>query len=67
MALQAGVMLHELSPRTESLEDAFLRRRPTAQEYRSGAGDPVMRCVIARHPVTEWIKLPHDPRRQDPR
>lgn len=36
-AAAAGVVLHELSAQTESLEDAFLSATAAAQEYRSGA------------------------------
>jgi len=41
LAAQHGVVLHELSPQTGSLEDAFLRATAGAQEYRStGTGAP---------------------------
>jgi ABC-2 type transport system ATP-binding protein len=36
-AASAGVVLHELSPQTGSLEDAFLRATAQAQQYRSQA------------------------------
>jgi ABC-2 type transport system ATP-binding protein len=36
IAFTAQVVLHELSTKTESLEDAFLSATATAQEYRSG-------------------------------
>lgn len=35
VAADAGVVLHELSPQTGSLEDAFLRATAQTQEYRS--------------------------------
>ncbi|MET0143992.1 MAG: ABC transporter ATP-binding protein [Ilumatobacteraceae bacterium] len=35
MAARGGVVLHELSSQTESLEDAFLRATADVQEYRS--------------------------------
>jgi ABC-2 type transport system ATP-binding protein len=35
LAARTGVVLHELSPQTGSLEDAFLRATAQAQEYRS--------------------------------
>jgi ABC-2 type transport system ATP-binding protein len=35
VAADAGVVLHELSPQTGSLEDAFLRATAPTQEYRS--------------------------------
>ena len=38
IAFTAQVVLHELSTKTESLEDAFLSATATAQEYRSGTG-----------------------------
>ncbi|MBI4885262.1 MAG: ATP-binding cassette domain-containing protein [Actinobacteria bacterium] len=37
MAAQHGVVLHELSPQTGSLEDAFLKVTAAAQEFRSRA------------------------------
>lgn len=37
MAATRGVVLHELSPQTGSLEDAFLKVTSAAQEYRSTA------------------------------
>jgi len=37
MAATRGVVLHELSPQTGSLEDAFLKVTSAAQEYRSAA------------------------------
>jgi ABC-2 type transport system ATP-binding protein len=43
IAFTTGVPLHELSTRTESLEDAFLSATAEAQEYRSGTqsgGEP---------------------------
>lgn len=41
LAAQHGVVLHELSPQTGSLEDAFLRATAASQEYRStGTGAP---------------------------
>ncbi len=40
LAAQVGAVLHELSPQSESLEDAFLRATADAQEYRSGAAAP---------------------------
>jgi ABC-2 type transport system ATP-binding protein len=36
LAAGAGVVLHELSPQSSSLEDAFLKATADAQEYRSG-------------------------------
>jgi ABC-2 type transport system ATP-binding protein len=50
LAFVQGVVLHELSPRTASLEEAFLQATADAQEYRSqvpftppaaGAGAPL--------------------------
>ncbi len=38
LAAAQGVVLHELSPQTGSLEDAFLKATAHAQEYRSGGG-----------------------------
>jgi ABC-2 type transport system ATP-binding protein len=38
IAFTAQVVLHELSTKTESLEDAFLSATAEAQEYRSGEG-----------------------------
>ncbi|MGI9028687.1 MAG: ATP-binding cassette domain-containing protein [Ilumatobacteraceae bacterium] len=35
LAAQVGAVLHELSPQTESLEDAFLRATAAEQEYRA--------------------------------
>jgi ABC-2 type transport system ATP-binding protein len=40
LAARHGVVLHELSPQTGSLEDAFLQATATAQEYRSGSIAP---------------------------
>ena len=37
LAARHGVVLHELSPQTGSLEDAFLSATAAAVEYRSGA------------------------------
>jgi len=37
LAARTGVVLHELSPQSSSLEDAFLKATADAQEYRSGA------------------------------
>ena len=39
LAARHGVVLHELSPQTGSLEDAFLKATASAQEYRAGRGD----------------------------
>ena len=36
LAAAGGVVLHELSPQSSSLEDAFLKATADAQEYRSG-------------------------------
>ena len=36
LAAAGGIVLHELSPQSSSLEDAFLRATADAQEYRSG-------------------------------
>jgi ABC-2 type transport system ATP-binding protein len=36
LAARGGVVLHELSPQSSSLEDAFLKATADAQEYRSG-------------------------------
>jgi ABC-2 type transport system ATP-binding protein len=36
LAARDGVVLHELSPQSSSLEDAFLKATADAQEYRSG-------------------------------
>jgi ABC-2 type transport system ATP-binding protein len=36
LAARHGTVLHELSPQSSSLEDAFLRATADAQEYRSG-------------------------------
>ncbi len=41
LAARGAVVLHELSPQTGSLEDAFLKATATAQEYRSTAVAPV--------------------------
>jgi ABC-2 type transport system ATP-binding protein len=41
IAFTAQVVLHELSTKTESLEDAFLSATAEAQEYRSGTGGQV--------------------------
>jgi len=38
VAASARVVLHELSPQTASLEDAFLRATAATQEFRSGDG-----------------------------
>ncbi len=40
IALQTQTVLYELSPQSESLEDAFLQATAFAQEYRSGAQQP---------------------------
>ena len=40
LAAEVGAVLHELSPQTESLEDAFLRATAGEQEYRSGQALP---------------------------
>ncbi len=37
LAAAQGLVLHELSPQTGSLEDAFLKATAESQEYRSGA------------------------------
>lgn len=37
LAMQTGTVLHELSPQSESLEDAFLQATAASQEYHSGA------------------------------
>jgi len=39
LAARSGIVLHELSPQSESLEDAFLQATSLAQEYHSGQGD----------------------------
>ena len=44
-------MLHELSPQSGSLEDAFLKATADAQEYRSA------RPVVIDAMRSEWIKL----------
>jgi ABC-2 type transport system ATP-binding protein len=36
LAARSGVVLHELSPQSSSLEDAFLKATADSQEYRSG-------------------------------
>ena len=36
LAARVGAVLHELSPQSASLEDAFLQATADAQEYRSG-------------------------------
>ncbi len=38
LAFHNGVMLHELAPRTGSLEDAFLQATADAQEFRASVG-----------------------------
>ena len=40
LALQTQTVLHELSPQSESLEEAFLQATAAAQEYQSGALPP---------------------------
>lgn len=40
IALQTQTVLFELSPQSESLEDAFLSATAAAQEYRSGVQPP---------------------------
>jgi ABC-2 type transport system ATP-binding protein len=40
MALQNQTVLHELSPKSESLEEAFLQATAGAQEYQSGGSLP---------------------------
>ena len=40
LALQTQTVLHELSPQSESLEDAFLQATAGAQEYQSGGSLP---------------------------
>lgn len=40
LALQTQTVLFELSPQSESLEDAFLQATATSQEYRSGGTTP---------------------------
>ncbi len=40
LAAHNGIVLHELSPQTGSLEDAFLQATATAQEYSSQSLDP---------------------------
>ncbi len=39
LAARTGTVLHELSPQTASLEDAFLVATASAQEYHSGGGE----------------------------
>lgn len=36
LAMRTGIVLHELSPQSQSLEDAFLQATASAQEYHSG-------------------------------
>ncbi len=40
LALQTQTVLHELSPQSESLEEAFLQATAGAQEYQSGGSPP---------------------------
>jgi len=40
LAAQLGITLHELSPHTSSLEDAFLEVTASAQQYRAGEASP---------------------------
>ena len=54
LAARNGIVLHELSPQTGSLEDAFLQATAGAQEYSSQALDPVIMINTLR---SEWIKL----------
>ena len=41
LAAAQNLVLHELSPQTGSLEDAFLKVTAAAQEFRSGAAEVV--------------------------
>jgi ABC-2 type transport system ATP-binding protein len=40
LAARVGAVLHELSPQSASLEDAFLKATADSQEYRSGLAPP---------------------------
>ena len=53
LAARSGIVLHELSPQTGSLEDAFLQATATAQEF---AAQPVVNVMINTI-RSEWIKL----------
>ena len=50
LAARTGTVLHELSPQTASLEDAFLRATAADQEYRSGATPPPAGAVLPPPP-----------------
>jgi ABC-2 type transport system ATP-binding protein len=43
MAASSGAVLHELSPREASLEEAFMELTEDSAEFRSGAGVAVGR------------------------
>jgi ABC-2 type transport system ATP-binding protein len=52
LALQTQTLLHELSPQSESLEEAFLQATAAEQEYRSGGSLPPPTAPVAT-PTTE--------------
>ncbi len=53
LAARVGAVLHELSPQSASLEDAFLSATAHAQEYRSGPdGAPAPPAPPAPGPVS---------------
>ena len=60
LALEHNVVLHELSPQSESLEEAFLQATAGAQEYRSRPGRRCRRrdrAVMIDAVRSEWIKV----------
>jgi ABC-2 type transport system ATP-binding protein len=50
LAARLGLVLHELSPQTSSLEDAFLELTAHAQEYQTGA-EPTPPSAAAPPPL----------------
>ncbi len=54
-AAAGGIVLHELTTQTDSLEDAFLKATANAQEYRSGSlGSPsTVPLLVAPPPVDQ--------------
>lgn len=58
LAARAGVILHELSPQTASLEEAFLAATASDQEFRS---DQHFRPGATTPPPTAWPPAPPGP------
>ena len=61
VAASLGIVLHELTPTTTSLEDAYLALTETQVEYRSGGGMPDAHIAPAPAAVTPEPGMPPGP------